>query len=391
MNKKRITKCFGRKNSGYNKILWLAYALILILMTTVITLSTGAKEVRAETGGAETLEVHYLDVGQGDCTLLKCGGEAMLIDAGDENQGYDIAEYLRNHDVDSLKYMVLTHADADHVGGSDTVMYMLDGCDLVIKDNSSKDTVSYREVNDMIKYLGISTETPKYGNKYKLGGASITLIGLPQHDDEENNNSIALIVDYANTSFIFTGDAMEAEELAIIKKGTILDCNVLKVGHHGSKSSTCDAFLQEVSPDYAVISCGEDNSYGHPHAATLNKLRDSNVKCFRTDEQGTIVAVSDGKKITWNCSPSTSWLAGSNNSQADTGSNNYSNKTNEEISANSYDSGSTSYVANRNTKKFHYTYCNSVKQMKEKNKVYFDGDRQELINKGYVPCKNCNP
>lgn len=422
------------------------YVLMFMALTFVFPRGVKAAGYKDELA---TMEVHFLDVGQGDSTLITCGGEAMLIDAGDENSGYVISDYLMRHGVNKLKYFVLTHPDADHVGGADTVMYQLDKIDLVIKDNKNKNTLSYRELNDMIKYLNIDVQNPKYGKKYTLGGATITLVGVPLHGDESNNDSIVVIADYANTSFIFPGDAMEAEENAIIDKRTNLKCDVLKVGHHGSRSSTSEKFFKAVAPKYAVISCGEDNPYGHPHADTLNKLRDSKVRVFRTDEQGTIVAVSDGNKIEWNCFPSESWKTGKGSKRdtdpikekKDEGSSSNStvsnaakassvvagaskqpnneaasgdtanirksqsddgrkskNKADESLSkeqlADNTQSDSSilaSYIANTHTRKFHYPTCKSVKQMNDNNKMEFSGSRDELINQGYVPCKHCNP
>ena len=191
---------------------------------------------------------------------------------------------------------------------------------------------------------------------------------------------------YGDTSFLFTGDAEREEEQEILNAGYDLSATVLKVGHHGSKNSTTYPFLREIMPQYAVISVG-DNSYGHPTEDTLSRLRDADVKVYRTDMQGDIIATSDGKTLT---------ITTKKNSDAETNptvaekSNAYY-QTEEQNTDTDKSEKVCEYIGNRNTKKFHYPECSSVGQMKEKNKVYLNCTRDEAIADGYESCKRCNP
>lgn len=322
----------------------------------------------------EELEVHFLDVGQGDCTLLLCGGEAMLIDAGDNDQGAKIQNYLQKQNVESLKYVVCTHPDEDHIGGMDVILYKFD-CETILMTEEEKDTNTYRDVVDTMENRGYGRTLPVVGQQYTLGDAVFTILGPSGLSDDSNNNSIALLLSHGSSKILFTGDAEEEEEEKMLDSGMLPDVDVYKAGHHGSRTSSSEKLLETISPEYAVISCGEGNSYGHPHAETMNHFRAMGVQVFRTDEQGSIVLASDGSEISWNCSPSDTWVAGEPTGSAGAGQ---QEKT-------------VSYICNTNTKKFHYPECPSVKQMKDENKLPTNAAREELIGQGYDPCKKCKP
>ncbi len=272
----------------------------------------------ADIEGDSTLEIHYLDVGQGDATLILCDGHAMLIDAGNNNKGTAVWSYLKSQNVETLDYVIGTHPDADHIGGLDVIITKFD-CSVIFLTEETKDTNTYRDVVDAMKYKSYPRTAPVVGDTYVLGAAEFTIVAPSEMNTDSNDNSIAIILQHGENSFYFEGDAGEAEEASIcnrtISDRTISDSNldiaakVYKIGHHGSKTSTSDEILAQVLPEYAIISVG-DNSYGHPNAEVLNKLRAKGIAVFRTDEQGTIVATSDGKQITWNMSPDDSWKAG---------------------------------------------------------------------------------
>ncbi len=334
-----------------------------------------------------TMEVHFIDVGQADATLILCDGHAVLIDAGENEDGVYLQNYLRKQGVETIDLFVITHFDSDHCGGADVIITKFDIDDLLVSD-FTKDTATCRDVFDAISYKGYSYSTPSAGDTYQIGDMEITIIA-PAYSGytDANNASIGLIVRYGSTSFLFTGDCEEEAETAILKTGIDLKADVYQAGHHGSRTSSSTAFLEAVNPAYAVISCGEGNSYGHPHAATLNSLRMMGVQVFRTDEQGTIVAYSDGESITWNCSPSESWQSGEQ-TQSD------QEDTPAAISSGTADGESDEiyYIGNSNTMKFHYSYCSSVSQMAEKNKVDLSGyTRDQITEMGYSPCGNCKP
>lgn len=316
----------------------------------------------------QPLTVHFIDVGQGDSILLTCNGQSMLIDAGGNDMGTKVQNYLIKQGVSKLDYVISTHADEDHCGGLDVILYKFD-CTQVFLSAYSKDTNTYRDVLDIIANKHYQPTTPAVGSSYPLGDASFTIVGADTNASTSNDSSIALLITHGEKRFLFTGDCEEHAESKILNSGFSLDCDVFKAGHHGSRTSSSLALLQAASPTYCVISCGENNSYGHPHAETLNNLRSLGVQVFRTDEQGSIIATSDGLNITWNCAPSDTWKAGEPTTPPAT----------------------TTYICNKNTKKFHIPSCSSVDQMKESNKLAVTQTREEVIAQGYVPCKRCNP
>lgn len=275
----------------------------------VVTENPDEKQQDTELPADSSLQVHYIDVGQGDATLITCAGESMLIDAGNNNKGTLVQSYLMSQGVQSLDYVIGTHPDADHIGGLDVIITKFD-CGTVFLTDDTKDTATYRDVISAMQYKGYNKTLPVAGDTYQLGGAEFTFVGPVTSNDDSNNNSIALLLKHGSKTFYFEGDAEEEEETSILNTGVTLSADVYKVGHHGSKTSTTDAMLAAVAPAYAVISVGAGNSYGHPNAETLNKLRAAGVSVFRTDEQGSIIAQSDGTTINWNCSPSESWQAG---------------------------------------------------------------------------------
>ena len=241
----------------------------------------------------EPLAVDYLDVGQADSILLSSGGEYMLIDAGNNADGDDVVRYLRQAGVTQLKYAVGTHAHEDHIGGMDDVIDAFPVQQVLLPD-ATTNTQTYRDLLDAIERRGAPVAVPQRGDTYSLGDTQITVIAA-QAADDLNNTSIVLKAVYGEASFLFMGDAETAVENAILAAGTDIDCDVLKVGHHGSDTSTGSAFLAAVSPQAAVICCGAGNSYGHPSPAILSRL--DGIPVWRTDLNGTIVAMTDGDSI----------------------------------------------------------------------------------------------
>ncbi len=245
-----------------------------------------------------SLQVHFIDVGQGDCTLIICGGEAMLIDAGDDYHGTAVQLYLQKQGVSELKYVIGTHPDADHIGGLDVVITKFD-CGAVIMPDYRADTAAYRDVESALEYRDYSVTYPEAGSRYELGEAYFTLLGPVRDYEDSNNNSVSVRLSFGSTAFLFTGDCGEEAEMDMLSQGGELAADVYKAGHHGSSTSTSEELLDRVRPRYAVISCGADNEYGHPHDEVLARLKHYGVKVFRTDLQGTVIAVSDGESISW--------------------------------------------------------------------------------------------
>ena len=276
--------------------------------------NAAAESVSAAASGVfrdgSTLEVHYLDVGQGDATLIVCGDSAMLIDAGNNSWGDDVRDYLEYQGVEDLDYVIGTHPDADHIGGLDVVMEAFD-CGTVMMPDYEKETQTYEEVMDVMDQKGLELTLPRVGAVYELGEAAFTIVApCGEYGDNANDYSVGILLEHGENRFLFTGDAEEDAEADMLNNGIDLSADVFKAAHHGSRTANTEAFLERVDPDYVVISCGEGNSYGHPHAEVLNRLRKMGIQVFRTDEEGTITAVSDGSTITFNVPPSETWKAG---------------------------------------------------------------------------------
>ena len=326
----------------------------------------------AELPADSTFEVHYLDVGQGDCSLVLCDGHAMLIDGGESSESSKVYAYLKQHGINHLDYMVATHAHSDHIGGlSGALNYAtVDTAFCPVTDYDSK------TFDSMVKYLdkqGIGITVPSAGEEFMLGSAHVQILGPQKNYDDPNDTSIVMKVTYGETSFLFTGDAERTAEADILDAGYDLSATVLKVGHHGSDTSTSYPFLREIMPEYAVIQVGEDNSYGHPTEDTLSRLRDADVKVYRNDLQGDIVCSSDGKTVSF------------------TTAKNESVQTNPTVvvtpEADEPDDVGE-YIGNKNSKKFHLPTCKNLPA--EKNRIYFDS-RQAAVDAGQSPCGNCNP
>ena len=358
----------------------------------------GADTTPLEDG--DTLEVHYIDVGQGDSILIRQGEQSMLIDAGNNNKGTAVWSYLLHQNVDHLTYAIGTHPDADHIGGMDVVLYKID-CDTVMLPACASNTKTYDELIQTIGQREQTVVTPKQGQIYTLGKASFQILTDTDKDYGDNTNdfSLAFRLTFGDTSFLFTGDAEKAAEQDMIASGLTIQSDVFKAAHHGADTANTEDFLTAVHPTYCVISCGEGNSYGHPRAGVLNQLRAMGVKVFRTDEQGTIVATSDGSTITWNTSPSESWQAGEPTGSAKERAEQEENSDvsgvaeseTTEVPQSRNEASQGDYILNANTKKFHRPTCASVKRMSDANKIVSTESREALIGQGYEPCKNCNP
>lgn len=334
----------------------------------------------------DLLTVTFLDVGQGDAAVLQCGGQSMMIDGGKAKASSYIYSWLKKNQISHLDVMVATHTDADHIGGlSGALNYAKVGtayCPV-----TSGTTKTFQSFVKYLKKQGKSITVPKAGDEFSLGSAQVRILGPTDPQAEGNNSSIVLKVTFGDTSFLFTGDAEREEEQELLESGYDLESTVLKVGHHGSDTSTSYLFLRTVNPQYAVISVGADNTYGHPTEAVLSRLRDADVKTYRTDLQGTITAVSDGKKVTFQTE---------RNAEINTLDQAGPGQKNEVVpsagkAAVSDSSAEKTYVLNTNTHKFHDPDCSSVSQMKEKNKRIVTESRDQIIAEGYDPCGRCHP
>ena len=245
------------------------------------------------------MTVHFIDVGQGDSLLAESDGHFLLVDAGENDQGDTVIAYLREAGVTSLDYVIGTHPHSDHIGGLDDVIRAFD-VKAVILPPVAHTTKTFEDVLDAVQEKNLTLTQPKPGDSYALGDAAFTILA-PQADygDDLNNWSVGIRLACAQGALVACGDAEAQAEEDIAASGLTLSADVLKVGHHGSSTSTSNAFLQAVSPAWAVISCGEGNSYGHPHEETLKKLEDAGVSVLRTDLLGDITAQWGEDGIAW--------------------------------------------------------------------------------------------
>ena len=305
------------------------------------------------------LQVHFLDVGQADCALVRLGDTDILIDGGNVDDGSYVVAYLQKLGVTELDLVVCSHAHEDHVGGLAAVLAVFPTAEIW----SPTRTYSSKCFDDFLHYADqqrLDITIPQPGHKAQWGDLTLTVLGPVESYADTNNTSLVLRLVYQSTSFLFTGDMEKDAELDLLDSGAAVRSDVLKVGHHGSDTSSGYRFLYEVQPKYAVISVGEGNSYGHPHEEPLSRFRDAGIPLYRTDRLGAILAESDGTGITF------SWE--NRNATPDSGT------------------AATGYIGNKNSKVLHRDTCSSLPA--EKNRVLFDS-YEEAIGAGYTPCSRC--
>ena len=293
-----------------NKLLSLFLSLFLLLFTLI---PQSALTVNAETNG--DMAVHFIDIGQGNAILVQSGGQNLLYDGGDQSHADLLISYLQQQNVDNIDYMIASHYDEDHIGGlvpcfDNFSISNVFGPDYVHTSNLFNNFMNTATANAII------VQYPSVGETFEFGTGSFTVLAPSGISQNSNDNSLVIKLENGSNSFIFTGDAEETSEQDMISTGMNLDCDVLSVGHHGSASSTTWDFLEAASPSYAVISCGVNNQYNHPSADTMGRLSDMGIPVFRTDKQGTIIAVSDGTNITWSQDPCNDYSSGDASSQA---------------------------------------------------------------------------
>lgn len=247
-----------------------------------------------------TLEVHFLSVGNADSALLMCGGSALLIDGGDPDDGPMLVQYMQACGVEKLDYVIATHGDSDHIGG---LLKVLDRYPVgrfltaFMPEGAEPTTAAYLALLEKLAGRQIPTFQTVPGAVYPLGNAQLEILGPVVPSFDINEQSVICRVTYGENRFLFTGDAGEEEEYSLLAAGVDLSATVLKVGHHGSSGSSTEAFLKAVGARWGVISCGVGNPYGHPHGSAVRRLTAAGITLYRTDTQGTVVMVSDGTDI----------------------------------------------------------------------------------------------
>ena len=353
----------SRKNNGLlRKFITLCTAAAVISALLMTVSCTSGMNDNSSGSADDKLDIYFLDVGQADSTILISQGEAVLVDAGNRDDSDFITGYLGKLGIDRLKYVIFTHPHEYHIGSGEAVVdnfeidkiYMLDEYDNGIEG----------QLRRTISDAGIDTEAPEPGDTVQFGECMIEFLGPYRNYDSTNDDSICLKVTHGKNRILFTGDAGRITEKDMIEAGENLEADLLQAGHHGSSTSNSYYLLRESNPEYVVISCGEGNMYGHPHEEALSRFSDLGAEVFRTDTQGTIIAESDGRELTFNCE-------GSKASGTHTD-----------------DYEEASYIGNLNSKKFHDPDCSGLPD--EDNRVYFR-TRAAAVDAGYEPCGRCRP
>lgn len=245
------------------------------------------------------MSVHFLDVGKADCAYVSCGDKNILIDAADKDTSNRVEEYLKRQNVKKLDLVVMSHAHRDHIGQMDIIINDFDIEKFIMPDIPKKIIPTSRTYLSVLKALDerkVNVETAKAGSQIVLGDLIVDIFGPCGIYDDINNTSVVVKLTFGSESFLFTGDASENSELDMVSRGFDLKATVLKVGHHGSKTSTTQKFLDAVKPNYAVISVGEDKN-NLPNAKILKRLKSCNIKTYRTDKCGNIVSLTNGKGV----------------------------------------------------------------------------------------------
>lgn len=327
---------------------------------------------------SETLYVSYINVGQGDSIFIKVGDCDILIDAGTSNYGSTVTSYLKSQNVDDIELLINTHPDADHCGGLPAVFTSYVVEEVWISKDTNKSTTAYKNLTSAIKNEGLTAKKPNQGTVFTYEYLTLTVL-YSEIGSDSNNSSIVIMLEYGNFRFLFTGDIGEEVETKLVNSGADLSCDVLKVGHHGSKYSSTTSFLNAVEAEYGVI-CVGSNSYGHPTSAALGRLSSAGVSVYRTDKNGdvkfatngAILMLPDGSTDTTGSGAGLS--AGSSSSGSSSGSSNVATTSNV-------------FVGNTETKVFHLPTCANLPAASKQNTMY---NYWWIVNiAGYTPCGRC--
>lgn len=327
------------------------------------------------------LSVTYLDVGQGNAVVIRQGNQTMLIDGGPRESSSFVVSYLKQQGIQKLDYVLISHFDEDHLAGAIGALYNFPVGTLITADYETDSSI-YDSYKEAVEEKGYEPVHPSLGDTFSLGDGSFRIISPVSYGHEdENQDSVGIILEMGSDRFFIGGDIGLEGEKEILEAGVDIQADVMLMNHHGSHVSR--EFFQAVNPSWAVISCGEGNSYGHPRQDTVELIQESQVSLFRTDRQGTITAVSQGQGITFDQDPCNDYTPGDRTEEKEDTLEEtrtaLSNSTREDCD----------YILNIHTKKIHLPDCSSVKSMDEDNMAFYKGDEDSLLSQGYTPCGNC--
>ena len=244
--------------------------------------------------------LHFIDVGQAECELMKCNEDTVLVDTGDVDSFETITSYLDSQNVKELDYLIITHMHSDHMGSAEEVIEKYKPENIImtrLTESATPTTELYTELLEVLSKCDSKIIAAKPGDRYDLDSFSFVILAPNKNYDELNNTSVVIKAYFGDTTYLLQGDAERESEKDILSNGFDVNADVLKLGHHGSKTSTCSDYLDAVKPQLAVVNCGKGNKYNHPNNETLEKLESRGIPCFRTDKNGNIVIKSDGKVI----------------------------------------------------------------------------------------------
>ena len=260
-------------------------------------LKDGEKQIQSVSG---TAKVHFIDVGQGQCTLIQADGSNVLIDAGENDQGEKVVSYLQSQGVTQIDYAVGSHPHSDHIGGMDVVIDAIPTKRIILPELPSDlvpTTKTYLDLLDAVERNGVQVIPAKVGEEYALNGGSIRVLGPAGEFNDLNSMSVGIKFTYGERSFLTTGDMEQEAEEALLQTGEDLSADVYALGHHGSKTSNSMDLLRKVQAEYYIAQAGYRNEYGHPHEEVLERVRKLGGTFLRSDQDGTVVFTTDGKNL----------------------------------------------------------------------------------------------
>ena len=331
-------------------------------------------------GISDTMYVHFIDVGQGDSIFVDYGEYEMLIDAGDNEYGDDVAAYIYPYVDDALEIIVATHAHADHVGGLDDILAVFQ-VNEVIYSGSTATSVTWNDFYDAAMSEPNCTIITDSDMQIPFGeGATLHMADPGDKFSNENNNSVVIMLEHGEDTIAFTGDLeSDAEEKIFGRMG---DIDVLKAGHHGSSTASSAEFLSIAQPEFVIVSAGLGNTYGHPHLEAMQRFQAIGATVYGTFKSGTIVMTSTGNGYSFNTNtPITT---------SDAGASSGSGQSSTTTTSNTVTKNEAVYIGNSNSMKFHELSCRYADDIFLTNIMYFK-TREAAINAGYVPCKVCCP